>query len=140
MRKHGEHDPNWDPKQRSDVDLPSKPDPENPEHKAKATDLVLDTFRDRMAKGQIDKDVLKKMNWTEEEARRFMAEYDKAKRQGLLDQARGAGRGKTTSVGGPNTAGGNVRIDPFINPDLVPPPELRGSWEALTRKRAEQRK
>jgi hypothetical protein len=137
LKKSGRHEPTLDPKERGNGELPpSKPDQANPEHAAKATDLMLDSFREKMKRGEIDKDVLKQMKWTEEDARKFLDQHQRLKDQGVLDQVRGQGRGKTSGVGRNATEVRSQR-DLNIDPSLLPPPELRSAWENLTRKRAE---
>jgi hypothetical protein len=137
LRKSGKHEATLDPQKRGDPQLPpSPPDKANPEHAAKATDLMLEKFRDKMNKGEIDKDVLKNMKWSEEEMRRFLDQHKKLKDQGLLDQVRGLGKAKTTGIGR-NATDVRSQRDLNIDPSLLPPPELRSAWEKLTRKRAE---
>ena len=136
MRRAGQPDPN-NPERRpaNPKDPEWKPDPTNPEHLSKATDLMLESFKEKLERGDIDKEVLKQMKWSEEDARRFVKQYQRLKDQGLLDQVRSTGPGKTTGIGRGATEVRSQR-ELHVDPGLLPPPQLRSAWENLTRKRA----
>jgi hypothetical protein len=136
LRRFGKPDASPDPRQRGDNLPPDAPaDPTDPEHLSKATDLLLDSLQEKMKRGEIDKEVLKRMQWTEEDARRFLERYQRLREQGLLDAVKGARTGKTTGIGRSATQIRSGR-DLYLDPTLQPPPELRNAWENLTRKRA----
>jgi hypothetical protein len=136
MRRAGQPDPNNPDRQPANPKDPDwKPDPTNPEHLAKATDLMLESFKQKLERGEIDKEVLKQMKWSEEDARRFLDQYQRLKDQGLLDQVRSTGPGKTTGIGRGATEVRSQR-ELHVDPGLLPPPQLRSAWENLTRKRA----
>jgi hypothetical protein len=58
---------------------PAKEDPADLEYAKNATDLALDHLRDRMKSGD-DEDLLKKLGWTRDDAKRFLENWDKIKR------------------------------------------------------------
>ncbi|MCS6976886.1 MAG: hypothetical protein NZM31_07750 [Gemmatales bacterium] len=136
LRRAGQPDANNPDRRPANPKDPDwKPDPTNPQHQAKATDLMLESFKEKLERGEIDKEVLKRMKWSEEDARRFLDQYQRLKDQGLLDQVRATGHGKTTGVGRSATEVRSQR-DLNVDPGLLPPPQLRSAWENLTRKRA----
>jgi hypothetical protein len=117
----------------------SKPDAVNPEHQKHATDLLLETFREKLEKGEIDLEALKKMGFKDpDDARRWLKNREDLRNRGVLDRVRGSG-----SVGGPLTGptrsgtGTNTSTDAVIDPSLRPPRELQSDYEDFTRKLAQ---
>src|SRR5439155_16318006 len=127
-------------------DTDSKPDKPNEEFARKATDLTLETFRKQMEEGKIDKDVLKKMNWTEKDLKDFMDQYKKFKEQGgtIPKDAVGKSTGNKANLKSTGPAESVTRtgkaMDAQADPGLQPPPELRNSFEEFTRQLSKPRK
>lgn len=66
-------------------------DPANLEYKRRATELVLDKLKDQLDRNQVDPELLKKMNWTQDDLRKFVSRWDKMKAEAKED-ARGQER------------------------------------------------
>lgn len=64
-------------------------DAANLEYAKKATDLAIDRLSDQLAKGQVDPALLEKLQWTEEDADKFVKQWEKLRRSARETGARG---------------------------------------------------
>ncbi len=123
------------------------PDQENAEHKAKATDLLLEKFSDKLAKGEIDKDlkkVMDEMKMDEKQMKDFLANWKRMRESGQIkdkDVARALDNRENLMGKGPREAAtrGSYSRNGAIDPALIPPRELQGAAEIFSRKQAEPR-
>jgi hypothetical protein len=63
-------------------------DAANLDYARKQTDLVLDRLDDQLEKQQVDQDLLKKLGWTEEELRQFLARWKNLKAEAAQDEGK----------------------------------------------------
>jgi hypothetical protein len=113
-----------------------KPDSQDPEHQKKATDLALESLRKKMQDGEIDKDFLKKAGLEDAAAlQKFFKDYDRIKRESP-ERLAGQGQQRARGPAKANTSLSNQK-DLIIDPNSVPPPELRDALDIYTKKQAE---
>jgi hypothetical protein len=111
-----------------------EPDLADPNAAAKATDLTLESLREKLKQGKIDQqvqNVLNEMNWSETDLKKFLERYDASKNQGVAGQ----GPGRTIRVDRGVTKD-RKGAELNANPGFDPPPELRGAYERFTERRA----
>jgi hypothetical protein len=126
---------------RNDRPAPSEREPEagapaDPRHRKRAGTLQLEDF-----KKKVNKDVLKDLNWTEEDYRRFLKEYEELLRQ------EGPGPGEKENLAAPRRGGGSLpnegvrQVNPGGRPASgtlerggvgLPPPEFREAHKKFT--------
>jgi hypothetical protein len=63
-------------------------DAANLDYARKQTDLVLDRLNEQLEKQQVDQDLLKKLGWTEEELRQFLARWKNLKAEAAQDEGK----------------------------------------------------
>jgi len=122
---------------RQNAPLEAAPFDPNRAHAEKPADLVLEEFRKKLEKGEIDRRILDKLKWSEEDLKRFYGAYEKLRKEGRLDLARGSGTAGLRSSGPSRAATQTAKpVEAGAHPAFVPPPELRDSYEEYTRRLA----
>ena len=69
---------------------PEPGDAANLEYAQKKTDLILDRLEDQLRKQEVDRSMLEKLGWSQEELRRFVARWKNLKREAAGDTAAAA--------------------------------------------------
>lgn len=60
--------------------VPTDPDAPNLEYAKKATDLILDSLKHQLDKDELDEELLKKLNWTRDDVKKFVARWDEMRK------------------------------------------------------------
>ncbi|MBL9124437.1 MAG: hypothetical protein JNG90_12450 [Planctomycetaceae bacterium] len=120
-------------------------DPLNREHAERATELVLESLAEQMAKRQVDPELLDKLNWSQDDMQKFLQRWQQLKREAAEQGPRGDAARK--QLAGAMERLGAARRGLTINsregrPDDVqrlresrgtkPPAEYREQFEAYT--------
>lgn len=61
------------------------PDEANLDYKRRATELVLDRLKDQIDRNQVDQELLKKLNWSQEDLQRFVERWDRLRAEAQQD-------------------------------------------------------
>lgn len=71
-----------DSDQSQDTSEPAgtRPDPLNRQHAQQATDLVLESLKDQLAKEKVDPELLEKLQWSREDVQKFIERWEQLKR------------------------------------------------------------
>lgn len=120
--------------------LDNSGDEANAEDKKKGSELVLKRLEEELQKKKVDPELLKRMGWTEKDARDF---YERLRRQGQEDKTapiasdnRG-GFGRGTDLRGRSERAAGTRSDDLQDLQTgrrtAVPPELRKRFEAYTK-------
>lgn len=142
---------NWDPKRaaqgpgKNNDDLDDSGDAADPDDLKRGSNLVLRRLEEELGKKRVDPELLKRMGWTEEDARRF---YDRLREQAANAESADPMRGRAREgFGGgadlrrrsERAAGAAVDANQGLETGrrTAAPPEVRKRYEAYTRSLAE---
>jgi bifunctional DNA-binding transcriptional regulator/antitoxin component of YhaV-PrlF toxin-antitoxin module len=142
---------NWDPKRapqgsgKRNDDLDDSGDAADPDDLKRGSNLVLRKLEEELSKKKVDPELLKRMGWTEEDARRF---YDRLRQQVANAEAadpirgrarEGFGGGADLRKRSERAAGAAVDANQGLETGrrTAAPPEIRKRYEAYTRSLSE---